>query len=89
MEAGCAVGGRGHTRQGDLQEVSARGRGGGARARTAPSPSVQPPGYGPDSCAKARPEKFLPYLLLISNYLLRSGKGKNPISLLQSTVLPD
>lgn len=40
-------------------------------------PHAQPPGYSTDSCAKARTENFLPYLLLISNYLLRPGKGKN------------
>lgn len=80
-QACCAVGGRGDTGQGYLQEVLARGRGRGARARAAPSPAAQPPGYSADSYAKARADFFFfffpPYLLLISNYLVRSGKGKN------------
>lgn len=81
-EACCAVGGRGDTRQDYLQEVSARGRGRGARARAAPSPAAQPPGSGAEGCAKARAEKFLPYLLLISNYL-DLGKAKTDLSLIQ------
>lgn len=75
--ASRAAGNRGDTRQGYLQEVLARGRGSRARAAAAPCPAMQPQGYSNDSYTKARTENFLPYLLLINNYLLGPGKGKN------------
>lgn len=80
--ASCAAWDRGDTRQRFLQEVLAKGRGLRVRVAAAPSPDTQPPSYRAESYAKARTGNFLPYLLLISNYL-GLGKAKTDLPLLE------